>query len=648
MNMKVIQIPKNNSYYQRIIDSLRLFSFTPLVVALGLLFVAFAFNGARHNESWSETLFWVGLSIQFVVVAVKLLGKRASRLERIGILIELGLCLYLVKVFHSPVYFTFHDEFAHWKTTYDIITTAHLFISNSLIPISPLYPGLEIATAALSSLSSLSIFDSGIIIIGAARILLVLSLFLLYEQITRSSRLASIATLLYMATNHFVFWLAQYSYESLALPLGVFTLYLMIRRVGVRGRIGISLSLMIILSIGAVIITHHLTSYALIAFLVIWICAISIQKVWDRLRNVRGKRTNAKDFRENKLENERIKNESFGAATQIYNTTQIALVLCFTWLIYVAQKTIYYLSPALTNGIHDIVSMIGGEISIREFFLSPTGWVNPYWEQVVLLSNTILLLFGISLGIFIIWRKWDKSAAITLSTIALFYPISLIGRLLSFGIEISSRLADFIFLCIALVVGVAIEVIWEFPGIRKFRYLIVVPSMTIIFLGGVIIGWPTWARLPGSYLVVSDTRSIESQGIMAAKWALSYLGSDQRMAADRINTVLMGSYGDQNMVRVIDDGQFVASVFFAPQLGEEEKKILEEGKIRYLVIDRRLSTDLPGNGIYFDVGEPDTYQHHSPINLNALMKFDGYPIVSRIFDSGDILIFDVGDLSHAP
>jgi Gpi18-like mannosyltransferase len=58
---------------------------------------------------------------------------------------------------------------------------------------------------------------------------MILSLFLFYEQVTRSSRMAGMATLIYMANPHFLFFDAIYSYETLALPLALFMLYILAR-----------------------------------------------------------------------------------------------------------------------------------------------------------------------------------------------------------------------------------------------------------------------------------------------------------------------------------------------------------------------------------------------------------------------------------
>jgi hypothetical protein len=58
-----------------------------------------------------------------------------------------------------------------------------------------------------------------------------------------------------------------------------------------------------------------------------------------------------------------------------------------------------------------------------------------------------------------------------------------------------------------------------------------------------------------------------------------------------------------------------------------------------IVADRRLSTQLPLNGYYFERGEPDALQHRAPLSPALLDKFDSTPFLKRIYDSGNIRIY---------
>ena len=68
--------------------------------------------------------------------------------------------------------------------------------------------------------------------------------------------------------------------------------------------------------------------------------------------------------------------------------------------------------------------------------------------------------------------------------------------------------------------------------------------------------------------------------------------------------------------------------------------------MRYVVVDRRLSAGLPSAGVYFERGEVLGNVHTAPIDPAALAKFDSLAGTSRLFDSGDIVIYDLGALAH--
>jgi len=189
-----------------------------LLATGGLLLVAIADGAARSGDAWAEPLFWLGLLTIFVPLTGRLLLPGPARAERIGLIATLGAVLYLVKVLHSPVNFTFHDEFVHWSNVQNAISTGHLFVRNPVLPVSGDFPGLSSVTAATAQLAGIPIFTAGLIVIGVARLVAVLAIYLLYESVSGSSWVAGIGAALYAANPGFVFFDAQFSYESLALP----------------------------------------------------------------------------------------------------------------------------------------------------------------------------------------------------------------------------------------------------------------------------------------------------------------------------------------------------------------------------------------------------------------------------------------------
>jgi hypothetical protein len=147
--------------------------------------------------------------------------------------------------------------------------------------------------------------------------------------------------------------------------------------------------------------------------------------------------------------------------------------------------------------------------------------------------------------------------------------------------------------------------------------------------------------MPGPYLVSADLRSIEPEGMTAAEWMQACIGPGHQITSDRVNTLLIATYGNVWPVTAVTAKTSAASVFTSLQLGPDEDAILQQDRVQYLVVDRRLSTGLPRVSTYFDQPASGEQQDTRPIDPAALAKFDGVKNVSRIFDSGNIIIYDV-------
>src|SRR5262249_46725985 len=138
----------------------------------------------------------------------------------------------------------------------------HLFHANSLQPISPYYPGLELFTAVFAKLSGLPVFVSGAVVVGAARAVLAAALYALFAEASGSQRVAGLGAVVYMANPSFLYFDAGFAYESFALPLVVVALLLAVRwarlRGGARSHALLACTLAVV---AALVVTHHLSSY---------------------------------------------------------------------------------------------------------------------------------------------------------------------------------------------------------------------------------------------------------------------------------------------------------------------------------------------------------------------------------------------------
>src|SRR5689334_11527062 len=84
-----------------------------LFQSAGLLFMSWVFMKARTISPSAGVFFWIALALLILPTALRLASAEPIRSERIGLILLLGMSLYLVKVMHSPVTFTFPDELSH-------------------------------------------------------------------------------------------------------------------------------------------------------------------------------------------------------------------------------------------------------------------------------------------------------------------------------------------------------------------------------------------------------------------------------------------------------------------------------------------------------------------------------------------------------
>ena len=182
---------------------------------VALVFAALAANASRLGyDDWALGAFALSVAQMFLPVAARLMLPQVSRLERIIDLAIVALGLFALRVIREPIYFIGHDEYLHWVTAQHILESAQLFTPSVLFPVGPSFPGLEIVTTAIASLAGVSVFAASIAVLGAARAVFVGALFLVYERVTGSSRVAALGSIFYMGASTFVFFDTYFSYEK--------------------------------------------------------------------------------------------------------------------------------------------------------------------------------------------------------------------------------------------------------------------------------------------------------------------------------------------------------------------------------------------------------------------------------------------------
>jgi hypothetical protein len=139
--------------------------------------------------------------------------------------------------------------------------------------------------------------------------------------------------------------------------------------------------------------------------------------------------------------------------------------------------------------------------------------------------------------------------------------------------------------------------------------------------------------------------SIEAEGVGAASWARATLGPGNRIVADSTNSSLMGSYGQQRTLSSAD-GVSISGLFLAPEFGEYQRTMISEGDIQFVVVDRRIAGVLPFQGFFFEKWEKQVVDYGSTVSTETVGRFDRIAGANRIYDSGNIQIYDVRGLAR--
>lgn len=601
------------------VRSFGVFPEVALVTSIGLIILALAFTSLRLGgplpEAVSEVAFWIGLLLITLPTANRLLGRSASRLERISLVVLMGLALYIMKILRDPIAFTRYDELLHWRTAFDIDATGRLFETNSLLVVSPVFPGLEANTVALMQVGGADVFSAGIVVIAVARIALVLALFLLYEKASGSAWLAGIATGIYMANPSFIYFSSTYVYESMGLAVAAGVLLLTVRRQEASGKGLTAYTVAVVLAVAALVVTHHITTLATIGILAL----LSTVSFLFQRRSVAGRR-----------------------ATEV---TVLCAGLMLVWLFAVAQVTFAYLGPPIIQGAEQMIGLISGEDVLRPLFTSDSGTVAPAWERMVALGATGAAVVGLLIGVVRVWRGHRGSVlALVFAALALAYPVILVVRATQAGGLLAARSSSFVFLGVAFAMALAVGWVLALDriGISVFhRRLGMVAVAGILVVGGLVLGSPPWQRLPGPFLVGADSRSITVEALAMADWAPEHLGSNRNFGTDRTNRLLLGSYGQQKVVFAHGAGVAQWAVFVTDEVGPSEQAVLARGLVDYVVIDRRLSDGIPFVGYYYEKAEGARRDPDQPMRDDQLDNFDEVDDAGRIYDSGELQIYDV-------
>jgi hypothetical protein len=558
-------------------------------------------GGAHHA---AVAAYWLGEALIFAGPTALVLGRPEPQdTPAAWLAVALATATYLVKYSYSPAAFRFPDEFLHLRTLASLQAAHHLFGVNYALPVSPGYPGLEIVTSALTDLARLGPFPAGLIVAGLAHLLLTSALYALFRLVSGRARIALAAVTGYAANPHYQVFDAIFGYQTLALAFFALAL-LALRQADQPGadrmRAAAAWALAAVFAV-ATAATHHVTTYVLVGT-----AALITVTGWVARK---------------------------GVAVPAYFTAGCAAVAAL-WIWLVSPGTVSYLSPAVTQLASSARSALTGHAAKTS---GAAALPSPVADQVASYAVAVLIMLVIPFGWRQIWRtqRGDVWALALGAGAAVYYPCVALPLVSVDGSELAGRMLTFGYIPVGYTLAVALAA----GPLTARRRAAAAGATALLVAGGIAQGWPPWwERLPGSYVVDGFESGVNTESLAVASWAAAALPPGQRFAADYTNNLLTGTLGRQDPVNGI------SALFCGGSWTAADALIARQQAVRYLFVDLRLTRDRAPDGSLF----AETASCPSPVPAADLSKFDAVPGMTRVYDSGNIIGYALGEAAYAP
>ncbi len=577
-----------------------------LCAGMGVLVCSYANALSRQMLDPSLAILWAGILLIALPIFYRLTSRDASPAERLALVCLLGLSLYAVKLIRDAPIFIFSDEPVHAFNANEIAAHDHLFRFNPILPVTPSYPGLEGAASALMKITGLSSYWAGAVVIAVSRLSLMAGLFLLFRRISNSARIAGLAVAIYTANFNFVYWGTQFSYESLSLPIFIVVLMAIAERGAKPRDWARDWVAPIVLGISAIVVTHHLTSYALAAFLAgLALAYWLVERRWTWQNP--------------------------------WPYAAVTAGLATVWLLLVANSTFGYLSPVLGGAFEAIFNTASGGEPPRKLFVGKgsAAPVAPVLARAVALLSIFLLLAALPFGLRNAWRRYRRQPfALVFCVAAIGFFSTLALRLAPAAWETGNRAGEFLFIGLAFVLACAGLQNWAPRNRPRIGRAVLTVALGVVLVGDMIAGWPWDLQLASPVRARAEGGTISSPPLALAEWARRNTPEDSRFAAGIADARLLLAPGE----RIALAGKYpdIEDILLEPAISNWELPLLQGHDIRYIVADARDVARDSSRGFSFST------EDELIIPKSAVVKFKEIPGVKRIYSSGEMSVYDLG------
>ena len=576
---------------------------------------------APQHPAIGQALFWVAIIVPFMIFLTMLMVARLGSL-RVVIVAILGLYPAVIYRLSSPLVLGGYDEHLHEQEVLNLLRGSGLFAANPILRAGPYYPGLEIFTGVVIRLTGLSAISVMSVVVLLCRLLLVLLIYYGALLVSPSRRGASLVVAFYATCSQFYAFNSQFSYQTLALTLGLGGLVLLRRAQFCEG-IAIRRHFFVAsLLLAATVVTHHVTSWLVLAFLIVWAVLTS-----NRERKI--------------LAHAAI---VMGAAVVIWTGVLVAPIVA-------------YFGPVLSSIVQSVQAFLSGTSGHHVFGASGGTPPAPDWERAVLavytVSCTVAALVCAWILISRAFHNRDRMVGF-LGALDLMFPITGAAHFDPGVGALGDRASTFLFFPLALSCSL---IICRSPRVARrpvnsrnyFRPAVLaalIGGTTFIYLGGTLLGSNAdWDRLPGPYLVSAEARTQDPETIAAVRWAAENIPAGSTVVADRIPGVLLASQARLWPVFQPRQNLEPALLYFSDTWGPEQTAIVKGLHIDYLYVDSRLADSLPYIGQYITNGET---QKPTRITTADIIKFAHVRGLRAVYHHGPVTIYSTYNLGVTP
>lgn len=619
-----------------------------LLAGVPLVVYSFYYAATHQTTQVEFDLFWLGIFAFAIPACYRALGRRATSTQRWVLIAMVGAWDFFPKFLRNPTSPLYSDEMAHYHQTVQVAQSGHLYPTNTLIPIISQFPGQQALVAAIHDVTGLSIWAVAEILLAFFHVAAAVGIMALAARLTGSYRAAAIAALTFTVTPNFMFFDSEYSYESFAVPMVIWTLVAVVNASGRGERPRTRWAWTAVGSVTglACVITHHLSSYVLAVLLVL----------------IAGAHTYAG-------------RKGLGAVTSraarkaAWTLAAVVVGGAGLWLI-PAHDVFGYYSPYITGGVNEVFHILDRTGKSRTLFKASPS---PLYEKACAFLSPLIMLALVVVA----FRRHRRRlvalgpAYVVLSVVgAVGYFASLPFLLTAFGNEGGRRSWTFSYIGLALLAGAVMDHYLSRPAgdgreagqdreagvrdsgrgrgrgrqaigvLRRRRWpLITAVALVVLLIGNTDSSVDVEYRFPGPYVYGSDTRSITDELMYVTRWFEKTQPPDPTIITDRYTGLPLGGFAGANLAQPSKGFPFWDLYFKA---GQPPVGLLTEigfSGYDYLIIDDRMAKYLPAIGAYFTASEPGAFEHKKPVPLQALTRYHLEPWATEVLNTNHYSVY---------